>query len=307
MTTPAPDMTPGHQMRRGVARAAGLAAAAMLALAPMAAGAKPPVWVVRSQNGATLTLFGSIHLLPAGLDWRPAALDSALASADEVWFELPITPKAANEAAAAELARGALPKDRRLTAMLTPDETARLVHAATALHCAPEAVDRMQPWMADYTLSVADDARSGADASSGVEHQIETEAGPSVKRRSFETAAQQIEFLAGASVKDQLASLNWTVSEIVDDPSSYDRVVAEWMDADLAGLKRDANDPLERVSPGLYQREVVKRNRRWAGALADRLRARGHVVVVVGIGHMVGADGLPALLRARGFSVEGPS
>ncbi|HEY1425598.1 MAG TPA: TraB/GumN family protein [Caulobacteraceae bacterium] len=292
-------------MRRA-ARLAGLIAAALLALAPSTAVAKPPVWVVRSPSGATLTLFGSVHLLPAGLDWRPAALDDALIRADEVWFELPITPKAANEAAAAELARGALPRDRRLTAMLTPDQTERLVHAAEALHCAPEAVDRMQPWMADYTLSVADDARSGADASSGVEHEIEAAAGPAVRRRSFETAAQQIEFLAGASVKDQLASLNWTVSEIVDDPSSYDRLVAEWMDADLLGLKRDANDPLERVSPGLYQREVVKRNRRWAGALADRMRAPGEIVVVVGIGHMIGADGLPALLRARGLRVEGP-
>ena len=71
-------------------------------------------------------------------------------------------------------------------------------------------------------------------------------------------------------------------------------------------MKRDANDPLQKVSPGLYQRLVVKRNRRWADRLADRLRSPGKVVVVVGIGHMVGPDGLPALLRARGFAVEGP-
>lgn len=300
-------MTP-RRVRDGrwAARLVGLAVAAALALGPALAWAKPPVWTIRSSHGATLTLFGSIHLLPAGLDWRPAALDDALASADEVWFELPITPKAANEAAAASLVRGALPKDHRLTALLTADETQRLVQAATSLHCAPEAIDRMQPWMAELTLSVAEDARSGADASSGVEDQIEAQAAATVKRRSFETADEQIEFLAGASVKDQVASLNWTVGEIVDDPGSYDRVVAEWMDADLFGLKRDANDPLERVSPGLYQRLIVGRNRRWARKLAERLRSPGRIVVVVGIGHLVGPDGLPALLRARGFDVDGP-
>ncbi len=42
-------------------------------------------------HGAVVVLFGSIHLLPAGLDWRPPALDDALARADALWFELPIT------------------------------------------------------------------------------------------------------------------------------------------------------------------------------------------------------------------------
>jgi hypothetical protein len=309
-------MTPGAPAAaartRGLVRrlrALALTAALGLALwlgAGSPAQAKPPIWIVRSPH-ATLVLFGSIHLLPAGLDWRPAKLDDALAIADELWFELPITVKAGEEAAAVSLARGALPKDKRLTAMLSADETERLVQASITLHCVPEAIDRMQPWMAELTLSVAEDARSGADASNGVEDEIEAEADPAVGRRSFETAGQQIEFLAGAPVKDQLASLNWTVGEIDGDPGSYQRVVDEWMSADLAGLKRDANDPLQRVAPRLYDRLIVGRNRRWAGKLAARLRSPGKIVVVVGIGHLIGPDGLPALLRARGLDVEGPA
>ena len=304
MTSPA---QPGSCKPRRLARWLGalLGAAAVALVAAPAAQAKPPVWIVRTHD-ATLVLFGSVHLLPAGLDWRPQELDDALASADEVWFELPINAKAGEEAAAVSLKRGALPKDRRLSDLLPNDEAARLLEAAATLHCAPEAIDRMQPWMAELTLSVAEDAKSGANASDGVEDEIEAQAGPAVVRRSFETASEQIEFLAGAAVKDQVASLNQTVGEIVGDPGSYQRVVDEWMASDLPALKRDANDPLQRVSPKLYQRLVVRRNQRWADRLADRLRSPGKVVVVVGIGHMVGPDGLPALLRARGFAVEGP-
>ncbi len=293
----------GGQLRTRLATLVLAAAMAIGFGAP--AQAKPPVWVVRS-GAATMVLFGSIHLLPSGLDWRPDALNTALTTANEVWFELPITGASGDEAAAASLKRGALPNSQRLSTMLSQDELGRLFRAAIALHCAPEAIDRMQPWMAELTLSVAEDARSGADASSGVEDQIQAQTPAAVQRRNFETPLQQIEFLAGAPVKDQLASLNFTVGEIVDDPGSYQRVVDEWMAGDLAALERDANAPLQRVSPRLYDRLIVKRNRRWAAKLAERMRSPGQIVVVVGIGHLIGKDGLPAMLRARGLQVDGP-
>ena len=281
-----------------------LALALSLALAGGAA-AKPAMWIVRSSH-ATLVLFGSIHLLPPGLDWRPSRLDDALAKAGELWFELPITVKSDNEANSAVLARGALPAGGHLLELLTPDEAEKLREAAQMLHCQIEALDRMQPWMAEFTLSVAEDASGGADAFNGVEEQVQAIAPLGAKRQAFETANQQIGFLAGAPVKDQIASLEWTLSEIDDDPASYRRVVDEWMAGDLAGLRRDAVEPLKAVSPTLYQRLIAERNRAWAKVLAGRLRRRGSIVVVAGIGHMIGPDGLPALLRARGFSVEGP-
>jgi uncharacterized protein len=281
-----------------------LAVALTLGFAP-AAVAKPPVWVVRS-GATTILLFGSIHLLPPGLDWRPSELDAALAKADEVWFELPITPATDNEAAAESIARGALPKGRSLTAMMTPDEAKRLVDAGVSLNCAPEALDRMQPWMADLTLSIAADARSGASASDGVEGLIEASTPATARQRAFETATQQIGFLAGAPVKDQLASLNWTVSQIQNDPASYERVVQEWMSADVSGLQRDAIDPLRQISPALLSRLIDERNRHWANVLDARLKKPGQVVVVVGVGHLIGPGGVPALLRAKGYAVEGP-
>jgi hypothetical protein len=297
-----PDVTRGFRRRY----APWLLAAALSLALTGAAAAKPAMWIVHSPR-ATLVLFGSIHLLPPGLDWRPAALDDALAKGGELWFELPITVKSDTEANNAVLARGALPSGAHLFSMLTPDQAEKLRRTAELLHCRTEAIDRMQPWMAEFTLSVAEDASGGADAFNGVEEQVQAIAPLTAQRRAFETAKQQIGFLAGAPVKDQIASLEWTLSEIDDDPASYRRVVDEWMAGDLAGLQRDAVSPLKAVSPTLYERLIAERNRAWAKVLAGKLQRRGSfVVVVVGIGHMIGPDGLPAMLRARGFSVEGP-
>jgi uncharacterized protein YbaP (TraB family) len=287
-------------------RAALAAVAVALGLgAAGAAAAKPPVWIVRSPQ-ATLVLFGSVHLLPGGLDWRPAALDDAIARASELWFEMPIDAATENKVDQIAASRGALPEDRRLNDLLTPAQLSRLQQAAAAVNCLPEALDRMWPWRAELTLSVADDVRGGGDASDGVEAQIQALAAPGVLRRAFETPAEQIGFLAGAPLPDQIASLDETVGEIDDDPGSYQRIVGEWMSGDLAGLRRDAVDPVARASPRLYERLLSQRNRRWARILGARLRSPGQIVVVVGVGHMIGPVGLPALLRAQGFQVEGP-
>jgi len=276
-----------------------------LAGATSAVTAQPAIWTVRSRT-ATVVLFGSIHLLPPGLDWLPPALDAAMSKADELWFEVPITALSEGEANAEAKSRGALPQGRHLFSLVTPDEAERLRRVAIGLHCDPGAIDQMQPWMAEFTLSVAEDASGGADAYNGVEEQIQATAPLTAKRMAFETAKQQIGFLAGAPRRDQIASLDWTLSQIDTDPDSYRRVVDEWLAGDTAALQRDALQPLKAISPKLYERLIVMRNRAWAQALSARLRRGGALVVVVGVGHMVGPDSLPAMLRARGFSVDGP-
>jgi uncharacterized protein YbaP (TraB family) len=78
------------------------------------------------------------------------------------------------------------------------------------------------------------------------------------------------------------------------------------MRGDLKRLQKDAITTLRRASPELYDRLVAQRNARWTQVLDARLKGHGHTVVVVGIGHLIGPGGVPARLRALGYSVEGP-
>jgi uncharacterized protein YbaP (TraB family) len=295
---------------RPVQIAARALGALLLALALACGGAppvraQPPIWIVRSKS-ATVVLFGSVHLLPAGLDWRPPALEDALGRARELWFELPLTVQSDNEAEKARQKRGWLPTGVSLSALMTPEKAAKLRKVATDLNCVMSSIDAMRPWLAEVTVSVAADARSGGDAFNGVEDQVQAIAPPGVPRRAFETADQQIDFLAGAPQADQIASLNLALQEIEDDPASYARLVDEWMSADIAGIERDAIEPLKSVSPVYYERLLVSRNRKWSKIVRSMLRQPGLTVMVVGIGHLIGPDGLPAMLRADGLQVEGP-
>ncbi len=274
-------------------------------MAPGAASAAPPVWTVRGPKGV-VTLFGSVHMLPPGLDWRTPALDAALADADSLWFETPLDE--ATEAAAARLTarRARLPAGDTLWAHLSAGQRDRVEQAARALGARAESLTPLRPWMADLMLSLADAQRIGATASQGVEASLKTDAPTETRRMALETIGRQIDVLTGGSLAEQAASLDETAREAVEDPGLYERTVREWMAGDLAGLERDNLAPLRRVDPAAWRRLIQDRNRRWAVRLDRLARTPGHALVVVGVGHLIGPEGVPTLLRARGLTVEGP-
>ena len=49
---------------------------------------------------------------------------------------------------------------------------------------------------------------------------------------------------------------------------------------------------------------LLARNRQWMPRIAALVREGKRPLVAVGAGHMLGAEGLPALLSARGFAVR---
>lgn len=280
--------------------------AALALLLCGAARAAPPIWRVTGPRGSAV-LFGSIHLLPAGLDWRPAELDAALATADELWFEIPIGGDEDVRTAKLLEARGSLPRGDSLAAHLRPDLLSRVHEDAARLGLSSEAVDAMKPWLADATLSIAADARSGALASQGVERRINALAPPNVRRRALESAADQIKVLADGPMDEQTKLFAVTLDEVEKKPETYQGLVDAWVAADLTRLRTDALDPLRAASPRAYRALIVDRNRRWALEIKRRLKRRGAIVVVVGVGHLIGPDGLPSVFRAAGLKVDGPS
>ena len=55
--------------------------------------------------------------------------------------------------------------------------------------------------------------------------------------------------------------------------------------------------------PDLYQTLIVHRNEGFASQIQTLLKGDGTVFVAVGAGHLVGKDGVPALLEKQGYKV----
>ena len=280
-------------------------------LAPALAWAKPPVWVLHGK-GATITLFGSVHILPRDVDWEPEALKRALGQADELWFETPIDPAALLDATRLALAKGMLPEDQSLSGLLSDDGKTRLQREAEALRLPEPQLERLRPWLAELTIGEAAYARDGATADQGVERQL-ADSAPQAQRHSFETPAQQIDMFAGASTAVQVRSLQDTLRDLEEDPGQSRRLIEAWMKGDLKAIEKEGVEELRSESPEMFATLLTNRNAAWVKVLLKRLNApppkRGRpprIVVVVGVGHLVGPGGVPDLLRRRGIRVDGP-
>jgi uncharacterized protein YbaP (TraB family) len=295
-----------------VRRWTALAAAVGLLFAAVPAWAKPPVWVLHGR-GATITLFGSVHILPRDVDWEPDALRAALSGADELWFETPIDPASLLDASRQALAKGLLPEGESLSALLSQDGNRRLKAAAETYHLPLPQLDRLRPWLAELTVSAAAYAKDGATPDQGVERQL-AEAAPAARRRAFETTAQQIAMFAETPVPVQVESLQDTLKELMDDPDQSKRLIDAWLAGDLKAIDREGVQQLRRSSPALFKVLLTDRNAAWEAVLLKRLNARPargarpeRIVVVVGVGHLAGPGGLPQMLRKRGVRVDGPA
>lgn len=283
----------------------GLLALTVGLLAASAAQARPPVWVVRDAD-SELVLFGSVHLLPPGLDWRPPPLTQAVQAADDVWFELPID--ASSEAETAQLAGqlGLLAPDQSLFKLLPPADAQRLMRVAKLYAVDLAVLARLKPWLADVALSGAAYQKAGAGVQDGVEKAVAAQVPEHARKHAFETPREQVEILAGAPMAEQIVSLSETLKQLEDEPDEFAILVKAWMAGDLTALDREALAPIRKTSPALFRRLVSDRNARWTLTLDERLKGQGRTVVVVGMGHLIGPDGVPARLRALGYEVEGP-
>ena len=73
----------------------------------------------------------------------------------------------------------------------------------------------------------------------------------------------------------------------------------------MKSVGRLMNKELDSV-PGAKKLLIDDRNAAWAKQLDATLQAHATYFITVGAGHLVGPKGVPALLRAQGYRVEGP-
>jgi uncharacterized protein len=269
------------------------ATAALLTLA-LPAAAAPAFWRV-SDADSSVYLFGSIHAFDRELDWRGAEFDRQLREADHVYFEVLFDDNLLAQFTRAIIADGPLKDGRRLNDLLSADQLETVQAAIADSNMSFASFERARPWVVEYLLTGATMAQEYPGVEALVTGEIEPE-----RLRAFETFDQQVAFFSSHSEAEQVANLMETIALAQAPGGALGGIVTDWFEADLEALEALASS----FNPARYRTLVADRNERWAKTISELLADNDKSLVIVGIAHLVGENGVPSLLAGLGFKVE---
>jgi hypothetical protein len=264
--------------------------------------AEPALWRVQGPH-ATVYLFGTVHVLRPSIVWRSPKIDLALKSADALWLEV---IDADNPAIMQPLiTRFGIDPSAPLSSRLDADTNAELNIVLASLGASPSNLQPMRPWLAGVTLDILPLVRAGYDPAAGVEHYLAEDARSQGKAlHGFETAEQQIRYLADMPPALQIQFLKSEIREADKAMKQTDDMVFAWSGGDDVALGQMLNDEMRGGFPEVYQRLIVERNRRFAARIAEMLKGRGVSFVAVGAAHLAGEDSVQNDLARLGYSAE---
>jgi uncharacterized protein YbaP (TraB family) len=256
------------------------------------------VWKVTSPSGGTLFLGGSAHALRSADYPLPAPYLRAFDASSRLVFE---TDLASNEAASKGLVKaGRYPKGDSLKNHVDP-RTYSYVRRFFALQNVPEQkFDSYRPWLIDMIL----EAPPTENSQIGVEQFLKRRALTNHKPiTGLESAQEHMAPFVGLNDREGEALLLIHFINLGRTNSGGGNILDSWRRGDVDALARSMRDAYQDF-PAFADRIITARNHRWIPKIEGFIKSGQTYFVIAGAGHMGGSEGVVALLRGRGYTVE---
>lgn len=277
-------------------------ALALLSGPALAATAHPlPLWRVSDVAGHVLYLAGSMHTLKAGDYPLPAPFTEAFNRSRRLVEEIDLNTVSEQEIEQTIKTVGMLPANETLAGAMGTDWTRALALAKRAgIDLGP--YQQFKPWLVAVQITGTSFLKAGYLPSLGLDRHFARQA---EKRKmpltGLETFKEQMEFFNGIKPALQRRFLLQALEQ-TSHGQELARLHAAWRNGDMSVLAAIANRDFADY-PGLRARILGDRDRRWLPALERCLAEDEGCFVVVGAEHMIGPNGLLALLGKAGYRI----
>ena len=256
-----------------------------------------------SKGGHDSWLYGTMHV--ARPDWviPGPAVAAALRESERIALELDITDAdIARRLGAAQAPGGGEP---------LPEALEQRLQGQARAACIPDAISQsLSPVLLALNLAVTAGRADGLDPAYGIDafiallgHQL----GKQVD--SLETPEMQLEMLTGGTPEERVEMIDRTLAELEKGQTRrmLKRIADVWSGSKLDELERYASwcDCMKTADDRRDMKRMLdERNPAMAEQVAAWHEGGERVFAAVGSLHMIGPQGLPALMKARGYRVE---
>jgi len=264
--------------------------------------AETSLWVVRA-GGAMTFLGGTCHLLRATDYPLPAGFEKAYAQSQRIVFEADPEEMKSPQVQESLTHRALIPEGEGLESVLSPATYGRLQDYCRSRGLTLAALNRLKPPMLALSLLAielqkADVTTAGADF-----HFYDRAVADGKSIAVLETVEQQIDSLLAMGEGEEDAFVDSALAEMERLPLLIDQLIAAWRKGDekvLAELLLGSKEEM----PNLFRTLYAERNASWLPRIEKLVQTPETELVLVGVGHLVGDEGVVAALRRRGYVVE---
>ncbi len=261
------------------------------------------VWIAE-KDGNRIYLAGTIHLLREKDYPLPDVFEQAYIDSKKMVYELPPGSDGGNEVAQRMQKMGSFPGKDDLSSHIAPDTLKQVLSWAEKKKIPAATINGYRPWYLSLIIASLEYQALGAVSDRGLDTWFEKRATKDGKSGvGLETVEYQLGLFSGLSDKLQEQLLLQTLDEAVSMQKNYDELLAAWRSGNLVKLQeimfRDADK-----FPELIEDFLHKRNQAWIDPIMQHLTDGGHVMVLIGAGHLGGKAGVLELLKAKGCTIR---
>ncbi|HEX2956675.1 MAG TPA: TraB/GumN family protein, partial [Chitinispirillaceae bacterium] len=119
----------------------------------------------------------------------------------------------------------------------------------------------------------------------------------------LETVEEQIHFITAMGKGNEDSFVSQTIKDLKSIKQQYESLVNSWKKGDTRQLNNLMVTDLKK-NPRLYKELLTDRNQKWLPMIEDYQKTPEKEFILVGVGHLVGPDGIIQALRQKGYKVE---
>ncbi|MCK5849342.1 MAG: TraB/GumN family protein [Kiritimatiellae bacterium] len=267
------------------------------------ASAESSVW--KAQKGeSVIYMGGTCHLLRESDFPLPAEFDKAYKDSDILVFETDIGKINDLSTQQKLMAKAMYADASTIDKHLSPE-----VYSMLSEYCASNSISftvlrQLKPSIIVVMLTTVELMKQGV-TKEGVDmffYKLATKDEKVVKK--LETIDEQINFIVAMGEGNEDEFITHSISEMKDIKQDYEALVSAWKKGEVENLNKLMITELKTELPKLYKDLIVDRNRNWLPIIDAYHKTPEREFVLVGVGHLVGADGIIAALKKKGYKVE---